>query len=290
MPKRKDIEKVLVIGSGPIVIGQAAEFDYAGTQACMALKAEGIHVVLVNNNPATMMTDEQFADTVYFEPLTVASLTAIIEKERPDGILGTLGGQTGLNLTVELYKNKILQKYNVEMLGTSAESIIKGEDREAFRSLMEELHEPVAESEIVTTVEEAIQFANEVGYPVIIRPAYTLGGAGGGIVDDEDQLKTVIQRGLDASPISQCLIEKSIAGFKEMEFEMMRDENDTCISICSMENFDPVGVHTGDSIVIAPQQTLADDEFEMLYHSCGKNHSSSRDRRWMQYSICSSSK
>lgn len=270
MPKRKDIEKVLVIGSGPIVIGQAAEFDYAGTQACMALKAEGIHVVLVNNNPATMMTDEQFADTVYFEPLTVASLTAIIEKERPDGILGTLGGQTGLNLTVELYKNKILQKYNVEMLGTSAESIIKGEDREAFRSLMEELHEPVAESEIVTTVEEAIQFANEVGYPVIIRPAYTLGGAGGGIVDDEDQLKTVIQRGLDASPISQCLIEKSIAGFKEMEFEMMRDENDTCISICSMENFDPVGVHTGDSIVIAPQQTLADDEFEMLYHSAVK--------------------
>ena len=256
MPKRNEIKKVLVIGSGPIIIGQAAEFDYAGTQACMALKEEGCEVILVNNNPATIMTDEQFADSVYFEPLTANSVTEIIKKERPDGILGTLGGQTGLNLTIELFELGILEQYNVEVLGTLPKSIIQGEDREAFRSLMHELNEPVPDSEIIHTVKEAIAFADQKGYPVIVRPAYTLGGGGGGIVSSEDELVSIVKKGLDASPITQCLIEKSIAGFKEIEFEMIRDDNDTCIAICSMENFDPVGVHTGDSIVIAPQQTL----------------------------------
>lgn len=270
MPKRNDIKKVLVIGSGPIVIGQAAEFDYAGTQACMALKEEGCEVVLVNNNPATIMTDEQFAQTVYFEPLTVKSITEIIKKERPDGILGTLGGQTGLNLTVELYKRGILEQYHVKVLGTSPESIIQGEDRQAFRALMHELKEPVPESEIIHTVEEAAEFAEKQGYPIIIRPAYTLGGGGGGIVNNFEELLAVVQKGLDSSPITQCLIEKSIAGYKEIEFEMVRDANDTCIAICSMENFDPVGVHTGDSIVIAPQQTLSDKEFATLYKSAVK--------------------
>lgn len=270
MPKRNDIKKVLVIGSGPIMIGQAAEFDYAGTQACMALKEEGIEVVLVNNNPATIMTDEEFADVVYFEPMTTKSIEQIIEKEKPDGILGTLGGQTGLNLTVQLYQEGILERHNVEVLGTSPESIIQGEDREAFRSLMHDLEEPVPESAIIHTVQEALNFANQIGYPVIIRPAYTLGGGGGGIVSNSEELVSIVAKGLDASPISQCLIEKSIAGFKELEFEMIRDENDTCISICSMENFDPVGVHTGDSIVIAPQQTLNDQQFENLYSSAVK--------------------
>ncbi|MEK3886474.1 carbamoyl phosphate synthase large subunit [Bacillus sp. FSL K6-3431] len=270
MPKRSDIKTVLVIGSGPIVIGQAAEFDYAGTQACMALKEEGCKVILLNNNPATIMTDEQFADTVYFEPMTANSVTEIIKKERPDGILGTVGGQTGLNLTVELYQLGILDKYNVTVMGTTPESIIQGEDREAFRALMHELGEPVPDSEIIHTVDEAVAFANSTGYPVIVRPAYTLGGGGGGIVSNEDKLISVVKKGLDASPISQCLIEKSIAGFKELEFEMMRDENDTCITICNMENFDPVGVHTGDSIVIAPQQTLSGNEYEALYTSAVK--------------------
>ncbi|MBS4207401.1 carbamoyl phosphate synthase large subunit [Bacillus sp. FJAT-50079] len=270
MPKRNKIKKVLVIGSGPIVIGQAAEFDYAGTQACIALKEEGCEVVLVNNNPATIMTDEQFADTVYFEPLTVESITEIIKKEQPDGILGTVGGQTGLNLTVELYQRGILQDLQVEVMGTTPESIIQGEDREAFRALMHELGEPVPESEIIHTVEEAVKFAEQTGFPVIVRPAYTLGGGGGGIVDTTEDLIRVVAQGLEASPITQCLIEKSIAGCKELEFEMMRDENDTCIAICSMENFDPVGVHTGDSIVIAPQQSLSDKEFEALYTSAVK--------------------
>ncbi|MCJ8006402.1 carbamoyl phosphate synthase large subunit [Lederbergia wuyishanensis] len=270
MPKLKGLKKVLVIGSGPIVIGQAAEFDYAGTQACMALKEEGIEVVLVNNNPATIMTDEQFADIVYFEPMTVQSITEIIIKERPDAILGTLGGQTGLNLTVQLYEQGVLGKYNVKVLGTTPESIMQGEDREAFRALMHKLGEPVPDSSIIHTVNEAIEFANSIGYPVIIRPAYTLGGGGGGIVTTEEQLISVVKKGLDASPITQCLIEKSIAGFKELEFEMIRDANDTCIAVCSMENFDPVGVHTGDSIVVAPQQTLTDKEYEALYASAVK--------------------
>lgn len=267
MPKRTDVKKVLVIGSGPIVIGQAAEFDYAGTQACMSLQEEGCEVVLVNNNPATVMTDEQYAQTIYFEPLTVESITEIIKIERPDAILGTAGGQTGLNLTVELFQKGILEKYNIIVLGTQPESIIKGEDRDAFRTLMKELGEPVPDSEIIHTAEEAVLFAEEIGYPVIVRPAYTLGGGGGGIAADRAELMKIVKRGLDASPISQCLIEKSIAGFKELEFEMMRDEKDTCIAICSMENFDPVGVHTGDSIVIAPQQTLTEEEYKTLYNS-----------------------
>ncbi|KHF38416.1 carbamoyl phosphate synthase large subunit [Halalkalibacter okhensis] len=264
MPKQEQLKKVLVIGSGPIVIGQAAEFDYAGTQACLALKEEGIKVILVNNNPATVMTDESCADRVYFEPLTVESVEVIIQKEKPDGILATLGGQTGLNLAMDLHDKGILEKYGVDLLGTPIESIKKGEDREAFRALMQELNEPVPESEIVTTSEAAITFANEVGYPIIVRPAYTLGGAGGGIASDEKELKQIIKGGLSLSPISQCLIEKSIAGFKEIEYEVMRDSNDTCITICNMENIDPVGIHTGDSIVVAPSQTLTDVEYQML--------------------------
>ncbi len=264
MPKCQDIKKILVIGSGPIVIGQAAEFDYAGTQACLALKEEGCQVVLINNNPATVMTDKACADVVYFEPLTVESVEKIIQKEQPDGILATLGGQTGLNLALSLHKEGILEKYDVPLLGTPIESIMKGEDREEFRTLMHQLGEPVPDSEIVETVEAALEFANVVGYPIIVRPAYTLGGAGGGIVDDEAALKKVVKGGLDLSPIHQCLIEKSIAGFKEIEYEVMRDANDTCITVCNMENIDPVGIHTGDSIVVAPSQTLTDVEYQML--------------------------
>ncbi|MBU8908340.1 carbamoyl phosphate synthase large subunit [Desertibacillus haloalkaliphilus] len=264
MPKQPSISTVLVIGSGPIVIGQAAEFDYAGTQACLALKEEGIKVILVNNNPATVMTDEACADVVYFEPLTVDSIEKIIQKEKPDGLLATLGGQTGLNLALALHKQGILEKYDVDLLGTPIESIIKGEDREEFRALMHDLNEPVPESEIIETVEAAVAFANQVGYPIIVRPAYTLGGGGGGIVHNEEELRYIVAGGLDASPITQCLIEKSIAGFKEIEYEVMRDENDTCITVCNMENIDPVGVHTGDSIVVAPSQTLTDVEYQML--------------------------
>jgi carbamoyl-phosphate synthase large subunit len=264
MPKHEGIKTVLVIGSGPIVIGQAAEFDYAGTQACLALKEEGCKVILINNNPATIMTDEEFADVVYFEPLTVESVEKILVKEKPDGLLATLGGQTGLNLALELHKQGILEKYNIPLLGTPIESIMKGEDRELFRALMHELHEPVPESEIVSTLEESLQFAEHVGYPIIVRPAYTLGGSGGGIAQSKEELEVIAKRGLKASPIHQCLIEKSIAGFKEVEYEVMRDENDTCITICNMENVDPVGVHTGDSIVVAPSQTLTDVEYQML--------------------------
>lgn len=264
MPKHEGIEKVLVIGSGPIIIGQAAEFDYAGTQACLALKEEGLKVILVNNNPATIMTDERIADTVYFEPLTVASLEKIIAKERPDGLLATLGGQTGLNLAFELHKQGILQKYDVKLLGTDIESIMQGEDREAFRALMHKLGEPVPESEIIENIDEALTFAEKIGYPLIVRPAYTLGGSGGGFVHDEEELVTYVTSGLEASPIHQCLLEKSIAGYKEIEYEVMRDENDTCITVCNMENIDPVGVHTGDSIVVAPSQTLTDTEYHKL--------------------------
>ncbi|QOY34137.1 carbamoyl phosphate synthase large subunit [Anaerobacillus isosaccharinicus] len=264
MPKRQDINKILVIGSGPIVIGQAAEFDYAGTQACLALKEEGCKVILINNNPATVMTDNACADVVYFEPLTVESVEKIIKKEQPDGILATLGGQTGLNLALSLHNEGVLAKYGVPLLGTPIESIMKGEDREEFRALMHELDEPVPDSEIVETVEAALAFANQIGYPIIVRPAYTLGGAGGGIVEDEVTLKKVVKGGLNASPINQCLIEKSIAGFKEIEYEVMRDANDTCITVCNMENIDPVGIHTGDSIVVAPSQTLTDVEYQML--------------------------
>lgn len=264
MPKDNTIQKILVIGSGPIVIGQAAEFDYAGTQACLALKEEGYKVILVNNNPATIMTDEINADAVYFEPLTVDVLEKIIAKEKPDGLLATLGGQTGLNLAYQLDEAGILEKYRVKLLGTPIDSIKKGEDRELFRQLMFEINEPVPDSTIVHTLEEAIAFSEKIGFPIIVRPAYTLGGSGGGIADNLDSFQELVRGGLQESPITQCLIEKSIAGFKEVEYEVMRDGNNTCITICNMENIDPVGIHTGDSIVVAPSQTLSDDEFQML--------------------------
>jgi len=264
MWKRHSLKKVLVIGSGPIVIGQAAEFDYAGTQACLALKEEGIEVVLVNNNPATIMTDEMIADRVYMEPLNVHSIEKIIAKEKPDGMIGSLGGQTGLNLTVELHEDGILEKYGVQLLGTSVPSIQKGEDRNQFRQLMVELNEPIPESEIVNTMDEGMTFIKEIGYPVIIRPAYTLGGAGGGFAYNIDEFKSILKQGLTLSPIHQVLVEKSIKGWKEIEYEVMRDANDTCIIVCNMENMDAVGVHTGDSIVVAPSQTLNDHQYQML--------------------------
>ncbi|MFC4402082.1 carbamoyl-phosphate synthase (glutamine-hydrolyzing) large subunit [Gracilibacillus xinjiangensis] len=270
MPKLDDIKKVLVIGSGPIIIGQAAEFDYAGTQACLALKEEGVEVILVNNNPATIMTDENIADKVYLEPLTCDSITKIIEKERPDGILPTLGGQTGLNMAVLLDEAGVLEKYNVTLLGTPLETIQKGEDREIFKSMMKEIDEPIAESLSTSSVEEAVDFAGNVGYPMIVRPAYTLGGAGGGIADNEAELRRIVKNGLHYSPINQVLIEQSVKGWKEIEYEVMRDSNDTCIIVCNMENFDPVGVHTGDSIVVAPSQTLTDRQYQMLRTSSVK--------------------
>lgn len=264
MPKRKDINTILVIGSGPIVIGQAAEFDYAGTQACQALREEGYKVILVNSNPATIMTDVEVADKVYMEPLTKEFITKIIRKERPDAVLPSLGGQTGLNLVVELYEEGVLDKCNVEVLGTPLDAIKRAEDRDLFRELMKELGEPIPESTIVTTINEALEFANEIGYPVIVRPAYTLGGTGGGIAENIDELEEIVTSGLLMSPVSQCLIERSIAGFKEVEYEVMRDSNDNAIVVCNMENIDPVGIHTGDSIVVAPSQTLADREYHML--------------------------
>ncbi|MER1935199.1 MAG: carbamoyl-phosphate synthase large subunit, partial [Priestia megaterium] len=264
MPKDQTLKKILVIGSGPIVIGQAAEFDYSGTQACLSLKEEGYEVILINNNPATIMTDTHVADRIYFEPLTVDCVEKIIAKEKPDGLLATLGGQTGLNLALELHEQNILPKYDVKLLGTPIESIKKGESREEFRALMNELNEPVPESEVVTKVEEALAFAKKIGFPVIVRPAYTLGGTGGGIAHSMEELEKLSASGLRESAITQCLIEKSIAGFKEVEYEVMRDVNNTCITICNMENIDPVGVHTGDSVVVAPSQTLTDVEYQML--------------------------
>lgn len=264
MPKNNDLKKILVIGSGPIVIGQAAEFDYAGTQACEALKEEGMEVVLINSNPATIMTDTNMADKVYIEPITPEFITQIIRQERPDGLLPTLGGQTGLNMAVELARLGVLEKENVKLLGTQLSSIEQAEDRDLFRELMKQLNQPVPESTIVTTVKQAVDFANEIGYPIIIRPAYTLGGTGGGIADNEEDLREIVAAGLRYSPISQCLVERSIAGMKEIEYEVMRDANDNCIVVCNMENFDPVGVHTGDSIVVAPSQTLSDKEYQML--------------------------
>lgn len=270
MPKDATLKKILVIGSGPIVIGQAAEFDYAGTQACQALREEGIEVVLINSNPATIMTDTNMADRVYMEPLTPEFVTQIIRKERPDGLLPTLGGQTGLNLAVELAKQGVLEREGVRLLGTDLQAITCAEDRDQFRSLMYQLGEPVPASEIVSTVEEAVTFAAQIGYPVIIRPAYTLGGTGGGIAHEEAELREIVENGLRYSPISQCLIEKSIAGYKEIEYEVMRDAKDNSIVVCNMENFDPVGVHTGDSIVFAPSQTLSDREYHMLRSSALK--------------------
>ncbi|AIQ13873.1 carbamoyl-phosphate synthase large subunit [Paenibacillus durus] len=264
MPKNDKLKKILVIGSGPIVIGQAAEFDYAGTQACQALKEEGVEVILINSNPATIMTDTNMADKVYIEPITLDFVTGIIRQERPDGLLPTLGGQTGLNMAVELARAGVLEQENVKLLGTQLHSIEKAEDRDLFRDLMRELEQPVPESTIVTTLEEALDFAAVIGYPLIVRPAYTLGGTGGGICANEEELRETVKAGIRYSPISQCLIEKSIAGMKEVEYEVMRDANDNCIVVCNMENFDPVGVHTGDSIVVAPSQTLSDREYQML--------------------------
>ena len=270
MPKRTDIKKVMVIGSGPIVIGQAAEFDYAGTQACLALKEEGYEVILVNSNPATIMTDTFIADKVYMEPLKLEYVAKIIRYERPDAIVPGLGGQTGLNLAVQLAKKGILEECQVEILGTSFQSIEQAEDRELFKELCIKLGEPVIPSEIVYSVDEAVEVAKKIGYPVVLRPAFTLGGSGGGFADDEQQLREMMRNALAVSPVHQVLVEKSINGYKEIEFEVMRDKNDTAIAICSMENVDPVGIHTGDSIVVAPAQTLSNKEFQMLRDSALK--------------------
>ncbi|MEH6956888.1 carbamoyl-phosphate synthase large subunit [Neobacillus drentensis] len=264
MPKRTDINSILVIGSGPIVIGQAAEFDYAGTQACIALKEEGYRVILVNSNPATIMTDTEIADAVYIEPLTVEFVSRIIRKERPDALVATLGGQTGLNLAVDLSESGVLAECEVEILGTKLSAIKQAEDRDLFRSLMNELNEPVPDSEIIHEIAEANAFVEKIGFPVIVRPAYTLGGTGGGICHNQQELEEIVSSGLKHSPVKQCLLEKSIAGFKEIEYEVMRDGNDNAIVVCNMENIDPVGVHTGDSIVVAPSQTLSDREYQLL--------------------------
>lgn len=264
MPRIADIKKVMVLGSGPIVIGQAAEFDYAGTQACRSLKEEGIEVVLVNSNPATIMTDKDIADKVYIEPLNVDVVKKIIKEEKPDSILPTLGGQAGLNLAMELEESGFLKENNVRLIGTTALTIKKAEDRLEFKNTMEKLKEPVAASTIVEDVEAAVEFAKEIGYPIVVRPAYTLGGSGGGIADDETSLRLICENGLRLSRVGQCLIERSIAGWKEIEYEVMRDSRGNCITVCNMENLDPVGVHTGDSIVVAPSQTLSDKEHQML--------------------------
>ncbi|MDY4128355.1 carbamoyl-phosphate synthase large subunit [Peptostreptococcus porci] len=264
MPKIDSIKKTLVLGSGPIIIGQAAEFDYSGTQACQALKEEGIEVVLINSNPATIMTDQEIADHIYIEPLTIDFIEKIIAKERPDSLLAGMGGQTGLNLAVELHDKGILDKYGVKIIGTSVESIKKGEDRDTFREVMNEIGQPVIESDIVTTLEDGLSYAKKIGYPVVVRPAYTLGGTGGGIADNEEELRETLTHGLQLSPVTQCLIEKSIKGWKEIEYEVMRDSNGNCITVCNMENIDPVGVHTGDSIVVAPSQTLSNVEYQLL--------------------------
>lgn len=264
MPKRNDIKTILVIGSGPIIIGQAAEFDYAGTQACLALKEEGYRVILVNSNPATIMTDKEIADKVYIEPLTHDFIARIIRKEQPDALLPTLGGQTGLNMAIQLHESGVLQDNNVQLLGTELTSIQQAEDREMFRTLMNDLNVPVPESDIVNTVEQAFKFKEQVGYPLIVRPAFTMGGTGGGICHNDEELHEIVSNGLHYSPATQCLLEKSIAGFKEIEYEVMRDKNDNAIVVCNMENIDPVGIHTGDSIVVAPSQTLSDIEYQML--------------------------
>ena len=264
MPKIDRIKKTLVLGSGPIIIGQAAEFDYSGTQACQALKEEGIEVVLINSNPATIMTDKEIADKIYIEPLTIEFIEKIIEKERPDSLLAGMGGQTGLNLAVELHDAGILDKYGVKIIGTSVESIKKGEDRDTFREVMREINQPVVVSDIVTDLESGLEFAQKIGYPVVVRPAYTLGGTGGGIAENVEELTEILTQGLQLSPVNQVLLEKSIKGWKEIEYEVIRDGNGNCITVCNMENIDPVGVHTGDSIVVAPSQTLSDREYQML--------------------------
>lgn len=264
MPRNNDIKKVLVIGSGPIVIGQAAEFDYAGTQACRSLKEEGVEVCLVNSNPATIMTDKRIADQVYIEPLTLESLKEIIIKEKPDSILPTLGGQAGLNLGMELAECGFLDEQGVKLIGTTAETIFKAEDRQAFKDTMEKIGEPIAASQVVKNIEDGIAFTNKIGYPVVLRPAFTLGGSGGGIAHDEQELIDILSNGLRLSRVGEVLVERCIAGWKEIEYEVMRDANGNCITVCNMENIDPVGVHTGDSIVVAPSQTLGDKEYQML--------------------------
>ena len=264
MPRRTDLKKIMVIGSGPIVIGQAAEFDYAGTQACLALKEEGYEVILVNSNPATIMTDSNIADKVYMEPLDLEHVAKIIRRERPDGLICSIGGQTGLNLGMQLYTKGILEECQVELLGTSYEAISRAEDRKLFNELCEKIGQPIIESKTATTLEECISAAEVIGYPVILRPAFTLGGTGGGFADNVDELIPLAKNGLKLSPVSQVLVEKSIKGYKEIEFEVLRDKNDTAITVCSMENMDPVGIHTGDSIVVAPSQTLSSQEYNML--------------------------
>ncbi len=264
MPKNPNIKKVLVIGSGPIIIGQAAEFDYAGTQACRSLKEEGIEVVLVNSNPATIMTDKDIADEVYIEPLTVKALEQIILKEKPDSILPTLGGQAGLNLAMEIAETDFLEEHNVKLIGTTALTIKKAEDRLMFKETMEKIGEPCAASLVVNNVEDGEAFAAKIGYPVVLRPAYTLGGSGGGIAHNVMELREILENGLRLSRVGEVLVERCIAGWKEIEYEVMRDGNGNCITVCNMENIDPVGVHTGDSIVVAPSQTLSDKEYQML--------------------------
>ncbi|MBQ2701070.1 MAG: carbamoyl-phosphate synthase large subunit, partial [Clostridia bacterium] len=264
MPLNPDIKKVLIIGSGPIVIGQAAEFDYAGSQACRALKKEGLEVVLINPNPATIMTDRASADKIYIEPLTLETIRRIIIKEKPDSLLSTLGGQSGLTLSMQLAKEGFLEAHNVKLLGANCDTIEKAEDRLLFKQTMEEINQPCIPSDVVETVPDALAFAEKIGYPVIVRPAYTLGGTGGGICQNVEELKEIAENGLRLSPITQILVEKCISGWKEIEFEVMRDSKGNCIAVCSMENIDPVGIHTGDSIVVAPALTLADKEYQML--------------------------
>ena len=267
MPKRTDIHKIMVIGSGPIVIGQAAEFDYAGTQACLALREEGYEVLLVNSNPATIMTDPSMADKVYMEPLTAEYVARILRRERPDALVPGIGGQTGLNLAMELSDLGVLEECGVELLGTSRESIRRAEDREEFKALCQSLGEPVLPSETVHSVEEGLAAADSIGYPVVLRPAFTLGGTGGGFADDPRQCAALLANALTLSPVGQVLVEKSIKGYKEIEYEVIRDANDTAITICNMENLDPVGIHTGDSIVLAPSQTLTNKEYHLLRDS-----------------------
>lgn len=266
----KSIKKTLVIGSGPIIIGQAAEFDYSGTQACETLKKEGIEVVLINSNPATIMTDKAVADRIYIEPITADFVEKVIAKERPDSILAGMGGQTALNMAVELSEKGILKKYGVKVIGTPIEAIKRGEDRELFREAMEKIGEPIIQSKIVENLEDGFKVASEIGYPVVVRPAYTLGGTGGGFAYNPKELEDILMKGLALSRVGQVLIEKSILGWKEIEYEVIRDKDGNCITVCNMENIDPVGIHTGDSIVVAPSQTLSDREYQMLRTSAIK--------------------
>ena len=264
MPKRTDIKKVLIIGAGPIIISQACEFDYSGTQACKALKEEGYEVILVNSNPATIMTDPEMADSTYIEPVMPEAVAKIIEKEKPDALLPTLGGQTGLNTAVEVAKTGVLEKYNVEMIGASLDSINKAEDRDRFRKAMERIGLRIPESGIATDMDQARQIAVDIGFPIIVRPSFTLGGTGGGVAYNADDLESMARAGLDASLISQVMLEESVLGWKEYELEVMRDNNDNVVIICSIENLDPMGIHTGDSITVAPAQTLSDKEYQIM--------------------------